>query len=507
MKYDPTSGFWLDRAGVRFLKNEFRPDKPTYIRVTEWQWSAEHLNREHRLVWPKRFPREVKPYFESALRVLMRRKAPSILRQYDLLLRHLCCLEARLPPLTKSNLFNYRALKTLWTSLRPSYRPHFRTLICMVLEEIDPRQGQVLASEIQSWGANRRLEKGKSILEWDPHAGAMTSAEIEVLRRHLSPAKNENIETHFARVFTRLTLNTLRRPSQLLEIEGDGLRRHKTRFGETAEVRIPFGKGQAARGGRWETISTELAADIEAYRARPEILGSSLRQEVLLPYVTRRKEGDRIEVRKAYGALAKACVQNWVASIGVKSPRTGDLLSVSLRRIRHTGATHMAMQGYSLQLIADVLQHDIESSARYYIDAVGVEFIPAFEKMDRNLGGRFSALRDAWFSGKIVDGQLSVGQPIFVPKGKAPAIVGECGSKDACGKHPLFSCYTCEHFLAFRSADHHSVLDYLQEEYEHWRTAEFPSGRSKVMKDFDRAAVGVREVIDQIENVGKIDEA
>lgn len=192
-------------------------------------------------------------------------------------------------------------------------------------------------------------------------------------------------------------------------------------------------------------------------------------------------------------------MQRWVRSLSIVSARTGAPLKLSPRRIRHTGATHLAMQGYSIDLIQDVLEHDSDTSSRYYIDAVGAEYLPVFEKADRNLGGRFSMLRDAWFKGKIVAPEEAPNRPIIVPDSSSPAVVGACGRGGLCPLHPLFSCYSCEHFLAFRNADHQKVLSFVDAEYTRWRAVETSASRSKAIKDFDRIAAGVREVIELIE--------
>jgi hypothetical protein len=159
----------------------------------------------------------------------------------------------------------------------------------------------------------------------------------------------------------------------------------------------------------------------------------------------------------------------------------------------------MAMQGYPVSLIAETLQHDQESSAYYCMDAVGQEFLPIFERLDQNLGGRFSGLRQAWFKGEIVERDSDASKPIFVPSLETPAAVGACSKEEMCGRHPLFSCYSCEHFLAYRDGNHEAVLKFIEEEFSRWRSSEFSSSSSKVVKDFDRIAVGVREVPEEIE--------
>ncbi len=130
---------------------------------------------------------------------------------------------------------------------------------------------------------------------------------------------------------------------------------------------------------------------------------------------------------------------------------------------------------------------------------MGADYLPVFEKADRNLGGRFSMMRDAWFNGRVVDRESRPSRPIIVPDPTAPAAVGACGKEGTCPVHPLFSCYSCQHFLAFRDADHGKVLDFLEAEYKRWHAVETSNARSKAIKDFDRIAAGVREVIGLID--------
>ena len=387
-------------------------------------------------------------------------------------------------------------LRRLWNAINPSYRPDFRKIFCSILEEIDPVRGGIISKQMRSWKSRRSLNTGKSVLEWDPRQGAMVSSELEMLRRHLEPLSAEDVSNHFARLVIRLALTTLRRPSQILQINADGLRRHTTKVGTTAEIEIPLAKGKADLPPRWEPIPNDLANDIDAYRARAPIAGSTAAELKLLPHVS--TSNGVLTANNTYGAVVKGKIQSWAKRKGIISPRTDEGLNVSFRRLRHSGVTHMAMQGYSIELLADVLQHAEPGTARYYIDAVGVEFLPIFEKADRNLGGRFSAMRDAWFKGSVVNRDEANDCLIMVPEEKAPAIVGACGSTNGCSLNPLFSCYSCQHFLAFRNADHAKVLDFLEKEYEHWRSSEVSNSKSKAIKDFDRAAAGVREVIDQI---------
>jgi len=87
MRFDADSGYWTDEIGKRFIKNEFNPTAPTYISVTENGLEGFHLNKIHRLQWPVGFTPSLQEKIEGALALEMRKKAPSRLRNYELMLR------------------------------------------------------------------------------------------------------------------------------------------------------------------------------------------------------------------------------------------------------------------------------------------------------------------------------------------------------------------------------------------------------------------------------------
>jgi integrase len=507
MKFDPASGFWIDAHGARFIRNEFNPNCPTYLLVSGTHWTGEHLQKACTLAWPSSLHPDLRNVLETVLRDRMRRMAPSAMVKYEQVIEAMDRLRVSDHQLRPEDLLDGKTVRRLWDSLHGDLRPYLRSLLPDLIASRDPHAAHAMSLLMQDWRAQRRLNWQRSVREWDPRDGSMTSAELETLRRHLSPPSAERPDEHFSRLIIRLTLTTLRRPSQIISIEADGLRRISTAVGSTADVQVPTGKAQTGTHAPRLPIPNDLADDIDAYRARPEIRTALASSKTLLPIVLGtvgrgRHGGTTLRVVAPNASQAKAAAQSWVARKGIISPRTGEPLHINLRRLRHTGATHLAMQGYPLDLIQDVLEHESEDSARYYIDAVGAEFLPAFEKADRNLGGRFSMMRDSWFNGRIIDSREAPDRPIVVPINFAPSAVGACGKSGACPVHPLFSCYSCEHFLAFRDADHAKVLDYVEAEYQRWRNVEVSNLRSKAIKDFDRIAVGVREVIGLIELEG-----
>ncbi len=429
----------------------------------------------------------------------MRRQSPSALDKYRQIIQVTADLRIKGRRLRADDLLNSEKVRVLWDAVHSDLRPYLRGLLPELIEAYDPHGAYAMSLLLKDWTAKRRLNWKRSVLEWNPHDGSMTSAELEVLRAHLSPPETEGLYEHFGRLIVRLSLATLRRPSQLISIAADGLRRISTTVGTTADLRVPTVKAQTGASAPWLPIPADLADDIDTYRSRPEIKGAAVSKDLLLPISFGSFGTAALRVIAPNASQAKHAAQEWVKKRSIISPRTGQLLHINMRRIRHTGATHLAMQGYPLELIQDVLEHANGISARHYIDAVGAEFLPTFEKADRNLGGRFSMMREAWFKGKIVDREEALNRRIVVPDPSAPAAVGACGKGGTCPVHPLFSCYSCAHFLAFRNAKHQKVLDFVEAEYARWRAVERSNSRSKAIKDFDRIAAGVQEVIDLID--------
>jgi integrase len=456
------------------------------------------LNREHYLTWPASIHPSLKSAFENVLKFRMRRASPSSLNGIKHAVKSIVSVQTKDRPFQAFDMLDLQIIKEIWDVTNPSYRPWLRSLITDVGESIDPLAGATAAIVMSGWKAKRQIRWKRSVLEWDPEQGALTSAELEMLRGHLLPSRVETTRDHYARIFVRLTIVTLRRPSQLILMKPDAIRRIRTDIGVSTDILIPMVKGQAHHGGRWCPIPTDLADDIETYRDRAVVRTAVAACETLLPMVSH-ENTKQVRVFAPYGAVAKGSIKHWVKKLKLISPRTGRPLNLTLRRLRHSGATHLAMQGYPIEVIAEILEHAAVASARFYIDAIGAEFLPLFEKANSNLGGRFSMMRDAWFKGKVVDRRDAPDRPIFVPDISAPTVVGACGKGSGCPVHPLFSCYSCEQFLAFRDADHQKVLDFVEGEYKRWRAAENSNSRSKVIKDFDRVAAGVREVMAEIE--------
>lgn len=496
LKYDAESDYWLADTGERFIKNVFREDSPVWILAGSTEWRARYQNMMHTLFWPPQLPQTFSSAARRIVHQRMTKRSPSSLQNYDLLMNSLARIQAKHgASIDLGELGRIRPVELIWAELNTSEKLTFREFYRNLTEWNLCGATRYVADQMAGWKARNDIQTLRAVLRWDPDAGALSTSELEVLRRVLEdPATDETTADHFVRVSLRIFLATLRRPSQILQIPADGFREISSAIGSQFFLNIPKVKAQAGESNEWECIPASLAKDIQNYRARPNVQPVCQKSGILLPHIVWGCE--EAELSTAYfNSVCKA----WFSRRAMTSPRTKRLMAFATTRLRHTGATQLAMQGYSRQLIQDVLQHDSPQSAQAYIDSVGADTLPLFEQMSDRLGSRFSDLKNAWFQGRIIDTNRSAGPPIIVPGAAAPAVVGACGSASSCQHHPLFSCYLCQYFLAFRQANHMKALDFIEHEYQRWRDTEIGASRSKAMKDFERTAAGIQDVMDRID--------
>lgn len=328
----------------------------------------------------------------------------------------------------------------------------------------------------------------KIILEWHETRGALTSAEIEVVRRAMVTAPtDEPIADTTVRLFAWIAFETLKRPIQLLDMKNNALWVPDPAASEKQFfLRVPKAKKQRGQEAELWPITEQLAGAIQHYSAIPRV---NELQEVRKTLLVSMKNGKKPNFGRS--------LTLWSQKKGIVSPRTQQLLVLTPYRIRHSGATQMAAQGASRDEIQYVLEHDSITAADWYIDCLASEFCPLLERANKQLGGVFSELNGIFFNGRV--GQRGPGSPILIPHVKKPALVGECGNGGFCGQHPFFSCYDgCRYFIAWRDADHQQSLMYLESELSRWDKSEGGKERSKILKDLERIYQSVKDVIERI---------
>jgi len=396
----------------------------------------------------------------------------------------------------------------IYQKFLPSYRSFFRALYKELATLRIGGARPDIAHEMRSWKARTKVVLLREVMEWHPTKGALTSSEEELLRATLykSAGDSESAREHAARIYGWLLLDTLKRSSQVLEISRDGLKCVETNGSNEWFVELRPIKYQTGMPKRWCHISDDLAKEITAFSARPEIahLQNEFDRLVVWNVPSLRDRG----VLSA--AEGKQAIMTYIYKRKVVSPRTGKTLHVTPTRIRHTGATRLAFAGVSRDVIQEILEHDSPESCQSYIDAIGSEIVPAIEKAGRMMGNIFYELNKSFFQGKVVS--EVTGAPIVVPEYcKTPLIVGSCGRdpiKDGgCKKHPFLSCYAgCNSFNAWNNPEpHEKALRYLETEKARWNpdgdtgsiaSMSIPERQSLAV--FDRAIESAKEVLTQI---------
>ncbi|MCZ8318800.1 MAG: tyrosine-type recombinase/integrase [Silanimonas sp.] len=391
----------------------------------------------------------------------------------------------------------------IWGLMHANARSATRSLYEELAANGEAGADFALAKQMRRWKAREDTQTLRRVIEWDAENGAFTSAEWELIRVLLNRADSEESDADCAtRIFGRVLNETLKRPIQVLSMKRDAL--WVAPSGREFFLRIPKAKGQVSeRPESWQ-ITSELAEAIQAYSRRPEIHALQRRFDrlIVMPSV-HEQELDWMEHGQVSAGFAKERLQDWAKKQAIISPRTNEDVNLSPYRIRHTGATTMALQGVPRDEIQEVLEHDSPYSADAYIQAVGSDLMPALERAtDRGVGKVFAELHHVYFfKGAIVDtvGRRPIHLPIVVDSVAQPAVVGSCGKSGACKKHPFWACYNgCPMFLAWRDGPHEKSLEFVESELKRWSEVEGGKERSKLGKDFDRVGAAIHEVIDQI---------
>lgn len=498
----------FERADGRcFVRCEFDPDDPVLIDVTGACWHAKHAGQTFTLDWKIiGLPAVISSAIEIILRARMRSSSPSYLHKVSTTLKGLVrSAIASEVDLSKgfSGVSTSSMLK-MWSRLHPTDRSIFRSLYNELAEKGLAGADFIVSRQMKQWTARKDSQPLRRVMEWDSEAGAFTSMEWELIRGVLnSPDLAESDVDCATRIYGRVLTETLKRPIQVLSMKRDAL--WIAPSGREFFLRIPKGKGQTGeRPALWQ-ITKELADAIQAYCKRPQIQASQVRFDRLI--VIPPADGEQLtwmEHGQVAGWYAKSRLQRWAKKQGVISPRTNEKINLAPYRIRHTGATAMALQGVPRDEIQEVLEQDSPYSADAYIQAVGSDLMPALERAtDRGVGEVFSELNQAYFfRGAVVNtvGRRPIHIPVVVENVSQPAVVGSCGKSGACTRHPFWACYNgCPHFLAWREGPHKKSLEFIESELKRWSNAEGGKERSKLGKDFDRIGAAIHEVIDQIQ--------
>lgn len=337
--------------------------------------------------------------------------------------------------------------------------------------------------------ASYERTKYQEVLNWDSEIGALVTAESELLRINvMREPEDETWDNCSLRLVIWSLIETVKRFGQIVAIPNDGLwNAAEDANGSDYFLLVPKWKYQSGRKPELWPISDALAEAIKKFGRMPGVAEKQALEGRL--FVT--SKASRFDDPRGW---ASSSIGRWIERRCLISPRTKQNMILTATRIRHSGATSLALRGASAKEIQYILEHDSESASYVYIDAIGSELRPLTEKVDNRLGGMFSSLNETFFKG-VISESIS-GNEIFVPLGERPAVVGECSCSTVCTKHPFFSCYNgCKFFIAWKGGDHRRARDFVQSEYTRWNSVPGVHERSKVVSDFERVYQAIEDVI------------
>lgn len=499
-RFNPATGLWHDGRGGLYVQNRWQSDTLLFIRVDEDVWETRHQGVTHTLDWTNiNLSQAMIVASKQQLIRLMRNHVPSYLTAARNMLNQIAACQT----LQTGDLgaISRTETHTLMLSLpvreQSTFREWYKNWAAHTEAGADPH----IATSIGFTKLNTENNALESVRTWNPHKGALTTSELELLRQRVDDTtKDANVHEHFARLFLRIVLSLGKRPAQILLIQQDGLIKLGLDDHWAYCLRVPGIKGQTNEKPEDWPISQALVEDIQAYCEHPGVREAQEHYGHLMTKPVRsysRKNGNLSSGRM--GVL----IDEWMEQHGPQSPRTQQPLQITSTRLRHTVATQMVRRGYHLDDIRSLLEHKSQGAVMSYVDAVGSDLAPALERVDIKLGGVFSDLQNAFFKGTLTTRQPNEDDvPILVPDSNPqPAIIGGCGLGKVCPKNPFFACYDgCPHFLAFREGDHARSLRFFEAEEDRWAKAEGGAVHSKVREDFARKARAVQEVICIIEH-------
>jgi integrase len=507
LKENFETGLFESENGRRFVRCEFNPEEPRWIEVTGESWSVSYAGQNHVLDWSTLgLPAELKDSLKRIVLDRLKSNAPSHLSatRFTLVEWAHAASAAKVDLTEGLGTISASVWLSIWEQMSQSTRSRVRSLYTELADNGLSGANFSIAKEMGRWKARNDTTTLRYVMEWDADSGSFTTSEWELIRGMLNREYPKENDTDFAsRIFGRILNESLKRPIQILAMKRDAL--WIAPSGREFFLRIPKAKGQTGESsGLWQ-ITDALAMAIQSYSKRPQIRSLQERFDRLIVFPsTNGKDTAWMAHEQVPVATAKSLLQQWALRQGMISPRTNREINLTPYRIRHTGATAMALQGTPRDDIQEVLEHDSPYSADAYIQAVGSDLMPALERAtDRGIGKVFSELRNSYFfKGELIDKVER--RPILIPivdkSITLPAVVGACGKDGACTKHPFWACYNgCPHFLAWREAPHQKSLDYVESELKRWSDAEGGKERSKLGKDFDRVGAAIHEVIRQID--------
>lgn len=341
-------------------------------------------------------------------------------------------------------------------------------------------------------------ESGVAVRTSDPTGGPLNDAELILLRRALMSDVSMDPVHVQQRAAIWLALVFGRNPSNsVLLRQGDFCRLDKD-VDDMWILRIPRIKKRSLPRTKFkdEYVDSSLAKVIEALIAHgPSGPEQEPTERPLFARQTPREHmiGTPMEPWAWHLTASEftQSIQSAVERYGIVSPRTGEPLYVTTRRLRYTFATNRVREGISARDLADALDHSDLQHVQVYFDARST----VVERLDRAAAMEIAPKLHLFKGRSVKDAESSsLGKdpakririiPELIDPNHQVRDLGACGKGEFCDLFPPYSCYPCDKFEPFRdSLDvHEMVFDFLVERRERLRSDPLESSRIAVQLD------------------------
>lgn len=320
------------------------------------------------------------------------------------------------------------------------------------------------------------------------------------------------------RILATLTLVTGKRPVQLADSKFMDFSKEKISLGHNDKRDVIIYKAPVAKQ-RGQTFRSKFNAtpisssfdlwnDLERQRTAQVdrinyLLGIELtdEQSLLLPLVLphrdekliqRFTEGSRRDYRSLEEFLrsnslhvSHELVAGYVTGLGrhvtVVSDHTGRPLTINAKRFRHTRATNLALNGASIEEIADALDHADNRSSRAYVDNLPNRAVKIGAQVEETLG-----VLAKKFDGRHVENSDQV---INLYTKNGTHNVGVCGMELFCEENYPIACYECELFDPNPFGNHAAVQEYVETKLEEAKEI----GDSRLIENWNTILLAVLE--------------
>ena len=355
-------------------------------------------------------------------------------------------------------------------------------------------------------------EKGVAVRTEDPEGGPLNDAELILLRRALQTDKSMHPEHVQQRAAVWLSLAYGRNPANFVQLRvGDFTNIPEAGPEQIWTLNIPrIKKRRRARADfKNEYVDASLAKVLKeliefGHQGRGEYLYDRPLFTRSLPRARLLNTAMHEWAWHLLSGEFTMLVQDAVLRYAIISPRAGEPMAITTRRLRYTFATNRVREGVSAWDLAEALDHGDLQHVRVYFDAKST----VVERLDRAAAEEIAAKLHLFkgtivkSSNEAVNGKDPTRRIRIVPELMTPdlhlADLGVCGKQEFCNLYPPYSCYPCDRFqpLSDSLAVHEMVLEFLIERRERLRND--PIESSRIATQLDEVVYACAELVKRL---------